>query len=337
MIVILDLALMLLTIAGIIVACEAFTNSIEWLGKKLDLTQGAVGSVLAAVGTALPETLIPILAIASAAWNGTHEGREIGLGAIIGAPFMLSSLAMFVTGVAILIFARQGRRAAEVRIDPALMTRDLGFFLGAYGVAIASSFLPWYPLKVGLGILLLGSYGLYVHRTLSHPGEMGEDLGPLYFARAKVEPGLGVVIAQVLASLAGILLGAHFFVDLIASLSQAMHVAPLVLSLVIAPIATELPEKFNSVLWVRVRKDTLALGNITGAMVFQSTIPVTVGLWFTDWRLDRLTMVSAALALGSALWFYLEIKSRRGLSPFSLMRGGLFYAIFLGAVWAWHT
>jgi len=49
-------------------------------GKKLDLSEGAVGSVLAAVGTALPETLIPIIAIVFA---GDAAGHEIGIGAIL--------------------------------------------------------------------------------------------------------------------------------------------------------------------------------------------------------------------------------------------------------------
>ena len=52
---------------------------------------------------------------------------------------------------------------------------------------------------------------------------------------------------------------------------------PTILALIIAPIATELPEKFNSVLWVRTGKDTLAMGNITGAMVFQSCVPTVLG------------------------------------------------------------
>ena len=58
---------------------------------------------------------------------------------------------------------------------------------------------------------------------------------------------------------------------------------PTILALIIAPIATELPEKFNSVLWVRNGKDTLAMGNITGAMVFQSCLPTVLGLLFTTW------------------------------------------------------
>ena len=70
-------------------------------------------------------------------------------------------------------------------------------------------------------------------------------------------------------------------------MAETIGVEPLVLSLVLAPLATELPEKANSFFWVRDGKDSLALGNITGAMVFQSTIPIAVGLLLTEWELDR--------------------------------------------------
>jgi len=79
----------------------------------------------------------------------------------------------------------------------------------------------------------------------------------------------------------------------------------------VVDLATELPEKFNSVIWVRQGKDTLAMGNITGAMVFQSTIPVGIGLLFTDWDLSANAAVSVALGLAGGLLAY-EALHRRG-------------------------
>ena len=101
-----DVLVLLVSLVVILFAAELFTNGIEWMGRKLGLGEGAVGSVLAAVGTALPETLIPIIAIVFATAEGAHE---VGVGAILGAPFMLSTLAMFVTGVG--VFAFRARRA----------------------------------------------------------------------------------------------------------------------------------------------------------------------------------------------------------------------------------
>ena len=59
--------LLILSFAVILTGALLFTNAIEWLGHKLNLGEGAVGSILAAVGTAMPETLIPIVAIIGSA------------------------------------------------------------------------------------------------------------------------------------------------------------------------------------------------------------------------------------------------------------------------------
>src|ERR1051326_9187039 len=114
---------------GVILAgAELFTNGVEWVGESFGLSEGAVGSVLAAVGTALPETLLPLVAIIS----GHHAGEEIGIGAILGAPFILTTLAMVVIGVTVLFAARGGRRSTDLAFDRRVLRQDLGYFLVMY-------------------------------------------------------------------------------------------------------------------------------------------------------------------------------------------------------------
>ena len=98
-------------------------------------------------------------------------------------------------------------------------------------------------------------------------------------------PRLRIVNLQVIVALACIVGGAWLFVGAVEHLATTLGVSELLLALVIAPIATELPEKFNSLIWVRQGKDTLAMGNITGAMVFQSAFPTFVALVFAGLRL----------------------------------------------------
>src|SRR5437764_11766314 len=97
--------MLVLGLVVILAGCDIFTNSIEWLGKKLDLNEGMLGSIFAAVGTALPETLIPIVAVIFGTTTTSSHANDVGLGAIIGAPFMLATVAMLVTGTAIFIFS----------------------------------------------------------------------------------------------------------------------------------------------------------------------------------------------------------------------------------------
>ena len=137
-----DLVVLVLAFLIILLGAELFTNGIEWFGRKLELAEGAVGSVLAAVGTALPETMIPIIAILFA--TGEHSD-EIGVGAILGAPFMLATLAMFVTGVAVLFAARKRTTGDDMRVDTHVLGHDMRYFAIAYAIAIGAAFLPLEP------------------------------------------------------------------------------------------------------------------------------------------------------------------------------------------------
>jgi cation:H+ antiporter len=136
----------------------------------------------------------------------------------------------------------------------------------------------------------------------------------------------------VIAGLAAIVGGAKLFVSGVEALSAAWNVPPLVFALIAAPIATELPEKFNSVVWIRSGKDTLALGNITGAMVFQSTFPVSIGLLLTDWKLDRYAHFSGWTAVIAAAILLAAIRAR-GRAPIRvLLVCGMLYFPFIGYV-----
>lgn len=119
------------------------------------------------------------------------------------------------------------------------------------------------------------------------------------------------------------------FVKYVEDVSGILGIAPLILSIIITPVATELPEKLNSVIWIGRRKDTLALGNISGAMVFQSSFPVVFGILFTPWHLEGITMISAVLALISGVLNLLWVKTTKTINPFVLMFSGVLYAIFI--------
>jgi cation:H+ antiporter len=79
---------------------------------------------------------------------------------------------------------------------------------------------------------------------------------------------------------------------------------------------------------LRQGKDGLALGNITGAMVFQSCIPVTFGVAFTTWVLQPIPLASALLAVIAGLWVYLLSLTNR-LTASSLFFNGMLYLAFL--------
>lgn len=338
-------------LAAILIAAYLFTNAVEMLGGRLNLGQGAVGSVLAAVGTALPETMIPVVAILGAVFAGgdADTAGEIGIGAILGAPFLLATLAMFVVGVSAYAFRKRRAHDIEIRceedrgdfpwskasakdvlVDRKTISQDVGFFLVFFAVAAAAGIvqLPLFA-KIVVSVVLVAAYAFYVRRALHSGGALEEVPERLILWRARSRPPTWAIAGQLVFALILIVGGAQVFVDAVELTSEAVGLPAGLIALVLAPLATELPEKINSVIWMRDAKDTLALGNVTGAMVFQSTIPVTLGVLFTPWVLEPLNLFSVVLALVSGFLVYLALRRDGPLHARYLLPGGLFYAAFL--------
>lgn len=326
--------LTLLNLFLIVGCCVVFTNAVEHLGKIYNLNEGAVGSILAAVGTALPETIVPLVAILGAylAHTDVNVGKEIGIGAILGAPFLLSTLAMFVTGVAVVIFWAMGKRERKMNANYVVMFRDLKFFFFSYTLAIAAGFIHIPAIKYACAAGLFIYYVVYVFKTIncSH-SQCGEsaDIEELLFERIFKKYNTFLVWLQVVVSIGALIYFAHLFVGQITFFADLFSINPLVLSLILAPIATELPEKFNSVLWVSQKKDTLALGNITGAMVFQSCIPTAIGILLTPWVFGMESLINIILVYCSTVLLFINLYRDRHFSAHILVTCGIFYLIYL--------
>src|SRR4051812_29134757 len=154
-----------------------FTGAVEWIGHKLKLGEGAVGSILAAVGTATPETLIAIVALI-----GAGAGSEdVAIGAIVGAPFLLATLAMGLVGLFAYLYRERRDQGVRLEAHAPTLERDLLFFLAFFAVAGALSWGPPAPLRIGFGVAFLASYLAYIAMTLRSGGEVqGEEtLDPL--------------------------------------------------------------------------------------------------------------------------------------------------------------
>jgi cation:H+ antiporter len=316
--------LFLVSVAVTLGACTLFTNAIEWLGKRFNLSEGAVGSVLAAIGTTLPETSIPIIAIFFGA--GRAEA-EVGLGAILGAPFMLSTLVIPILAILLVVYARLGKRTAAFRLNYQDVNGDLFFFVAAYSVALTCAFVPSRPVHVIAAVGLISLYLYYVKLKFSESGEeVGEGgIEPLLFARKAATPSFGLIGLQGVLGLAGLALGAHLFVLAAETIAGVLSISPLILALLVAPLATELPEMSNSFLWLYRKKDRLAVGNVTGAMVFQGTIPVSIGLLGTDWELAPTALITMVLALVASTFLLVQTVWGGLWRPWLLSGSALLY------------
>jgi cation:H+ antiporter len=324
-----------LSFAIILAGSELFTNGVEWAGHRLKIAEAAVGSLLAAVGTALPETFIPAVALLTGR-ESPEAHTAVGLGAIVGAPLMLSTVALLVMGVAALAFRRRRGRIA-LRVVRGDARRDLSFFFPVFlCLVIAGTFEMGATLRhvIAVGLLIVyASYSIVMLRLKRAVGveiEHGLYLESM-LRGSPLEPRAWTTAAQVALGVGAILIGAVEFVDQIILFSAHANLNPGVLSLILSPLATELPEKYNSVVWIRQGKDHLALANITGAMVFQSCIPVALGLAYSPWHLTNPELLAGSIALASVVILYINLRDSELGTP-TLMIGGAAYAIFLAGL-----
>ena len=325
-----SLVLLPASFAILLLGAYFFTNAVEWAGHRLRLGEGAVGSLLAAVGTALPESVIPVIALITGA-----KAHDVAIGAIVGAPFMLATIAMALVGVSAFAFRSSRATGQRLAVHGPTIRRDLWFFIVLFTIALLLGLGAPSALRIAVAVGLLVTYAIYARLTIAAGGavQSGESLKPLYLDPSRGDPPANtMVVVQLLVALGAIVGGSHLFVEELLHIADRVGVSALVLALVLAPLATELPEKANSFLWTREGKDTLALGNITGAMVFQSTLPVALGLALTDWELsgpsllaDALGVAGGALALGT-----LTFRGRFGRLP--ILVWATLYAVFVGYV-----
>lgn len=323
---VINLLLLLGSAVVIYFASEVFVNGVEWLGRKLAVGETATGTILAAFGTALPESVVTLVAVA---FGKTDAQRAIGVGAALGGPLALATVAYATVGLTLILAGRHLARTPEVARDFRRLARDQSWFLAIFVVKlgvglVAFAFKPW------LGIAFLGAYAVYLWRELARDDaddDEVDELEPLLLARGRGDPSLLLSAVQTGLALVVVWIASHTFVGQLDSLGPRLGIGPQLLALLLSPIATELPETMNAVIWVRQGKHRLALANISGAMMIQATVPTAFGLFWTPWLLDTSLVLAGGLtALAVAI---MALAFRRGvISRGFLASMGLFYAVF---------
>lgn len=329
------LLLLAVAVALVYVACHAFLNAVEHLGRQLSLGPLAVGSVLAAVGTALPESVITFVAVAL---GHGRAGADIGVGAAMGGPLVLSTFAYGAAG----LVAWGARRPLPVgRAQTRALTEDQIGFVAISVVKLGLGFVAFRG-KPLLALAFLAAYALYVARELRRPEALPAEqprhealpaeqprLEPLLLQRRRDTPAAWAVVAQTLVSLAAIYAGSQLFVGELEWAGPALGLSATVTALLLAPVATELPELVNAVIWMQQGKPRLALANISGAMMIQATVPTAMGLLGTPWRFDVPLVASGVVTLAATVYVGLLVVSRGGLRPRLLSAALLFYVPFV--------
>jgi cation:H+ antiporter len=367
---VLHVVLLLACAVIIYLACEWFVNAVEWLGVRLRVGPLAVGTILAAAGTALPESVVTLVAVLT----GSRSGDDIAIGAALGGPLVVGTLAYAVTGAMLLHRYRTSGRPALATVgapaagpaepgpavgpggldgtgldgtgldgtgldgtDTRRLARDQTWFLAIFVVKVGLGLVA-FAVKPWLGLLFFAAYAVYFWRETGGGSESGgghqassDGLAPLRLQPGRPAPTTAAVVAQTLLTLAVIFLASQLFVRQLEWAGPELGLAPAVVALLLAPIATELPEVMYAIIWVRQGKTSLALANISGAMMIQATVPSGIGLIATPWRFDA-PLLLAGVATVLAVGYLLFLFRRNRVTPVRLILAASFYLLFAAAL-----
>jgi len=316
----------------ILIAAEVFTNALEHFGQKLKISEGVTGSIFAAVGTALPETSVPIIALLFPS-GSIETSHDIGVGSILGAPLMLGTIALGLIGLFSLF--KRGFKGHFV-VEQTGIKRDLDFFLVAFIFAGIALYIPHSNIFVRnlIGVMMVGIYIFYLYRTiraskkLVEAGHGTDAEHPMLLNRIGLPVNSCTILLQLFIGLALLIIGAKGFVGQIEIVASYLGISVLVLSIMVVPVATELPEKVNSILWIRRKKDTLAFGNITGAMVFQGTLLPALGIILTPWEPKNEISLLFIITILSVIWIRTIIHFG-ALKVWHVLLSGSLYFVYL--------
>ncbi len=350
----------------IYLACEWFINAVEWLGARMAVGSAVVATVLAAAGTALPESVVTLVAVL---FGSDGAGADVGVGSALGGPLVVGSLAYAVAGAVLVTTRRAHRRAApralaavgaaptgapaapagpgaevdadagrrwqdaQLRgLDTRALARDQGWFLAVF-VAAAGLGLLAFALKPWLGWLFFLAYAVYCWRQVRSSAEAhaDDDLQPLRLQPRRARPATWAVVAQVVVSLAVVFAASQVFVGQLEALAPELGLPASLVALLLAPVATELPEMVNALIWVRQGKTALALGNLSGSMVIQATVPTGLAVVFTPWHLQG-PLLLAAGATALCVAYLLVLFATRRVTPGRLGLAAAFYGAFAVAL-----
>jgi cation:H+ antiporter len=157
-----------------------------------------------------------------------------------------------------------------------------------------------------------------------------EEIEPLKIRPSATEPSLAWAGLQALLALIVIGFASYAFVAQLEAIGTALHWSPLLVALLLSPVATELPETMNALIWVRQGKDRLPLANTSGAMMIQATIPGALGIFFTPWPFDAPLLASGAIT-ALAITFLWRLFRGGAVDARGLVAVSSLYGVF--AMW----
>jgi len=280
-----------------------FTRAIEYVASRLGLTTSLVGAVISPILTSLPELTVIVIALV----HGGVSGAEISIGTVIGEPFMASTIIYPMLILAALLSYLRKNRTTPYLSPGREVIIPFTVFTILFPLVLIPHYIRGLISRYVIGSLLIGSYLAYVV-TMSRRGMLieQEEISSVLFSRF-IENDIVASIIQLVISVALIYFGSEFLVNGVIYVSKLLNIDPQLLSIVIVPSVSALPESVVGLHWAYQGKDTLAVESIVGEKVLYSTFYPGMTLIVTEWvlKISAVFCVIVTVLISLAMIYYI--------------------------------
>lgn len=290
-------------IAMIIVSSFLLTLAIEEIGRRGRLSDRLTGAVISPIFTSLPELAVILIALL---FVGRTSGSEIAAGTIIGEPFMVSALGFPIVALT-LLFARKKRRLEEI---DGTLSKMLIFMGLIFPIILVPHFFSSVYVRPVVAVLLVILFIVFL-KLVRGKGNFEEEASDF-----KIKTG--AMFALILALGIGLLLGgSSLLVTGIDNLSQQIGVNRELITILLVPLGTIVPETMNAVIWAYRGRTSLAIGAMVGEEIFFVTLYPVIGILASQWVITTDGILAVGLTSSfSAVLGFITYRSRNAVYIF---------------------
>ena len=235
-----DILILILGLAILVVGAEILIRGSVSFGKKLNISLFAIGVVIVAAGTSLPELASSINAV-------LNNHSDLALGAVVGSNIANLILVMAATTIIVPI-----TNITNNQINQAWINIALGISL------IIMSYLYFNYL---FGIISLIALTLIMYFQIKKGSIIVDDID-------KDEYSIFISLILIIFGIIFLIYGSDLFVNSAIILAKKLQVSEAAIGLSLIAFGTSLPELVIGIMSALKRKVDFALGNILGSNIY---------------------------------------------------------------------
>ena len=235
-----DILILILGLAILVVGAEILIRGSVSFGKKLNISLFAIGVVIVAAGTSLPELASSINAV-------LNNHSDLALGAVVGSNIANLILVMAATTIIVPITNITNNQINQAWINIAL--------------GICLIIMSYFYFNYLFGIISLIALTLIMYFQIKKGSILVDDID-------KDEYSIFISLILIIFGIIFLIYGSDLFVNSAINLAKKLQVSEAVIGLSLIAFGTSLPELVIGIMSALKRKVDFALGNILGSNIY---------------------------------------------------------------------